>query len=312
MKRKVPGLKSWLAPFGRNRGLKLLSLLLAVALWFAVSGEERTETSLHMALEFANLPSQMAIVGDVPSELQVRINGPQSIVNRLSASRLTQAIDLANYKSGPHTFYLGPSNFSFPQGVMVLRIQPNPLIIRLSPTTSATLPIKPVLAGNLPEGFELKSIDTKPAQVTVIGPEEELLNLKFLPTQPIELNGLTESSTVRTDLDFKNLHLTLKSQAPILAELVIQPKTLTRTLAKVSVIPEPEPARLLPSEVAVTVQGSWLLVKELKAAEVQAWVDTRNLSPKRSRLQVAVNLPQGVSLVRVQPNWVSATRQRSP
>lgn len=312
MNRKEPGLKNWLAHFGRNKGLKLLSLLLALALWFAVSGEERTETSLHMALEFANLPAQMAIVGEVPSELQVRIIGPQSIVNELSQSRLTQTIDLANYKSGPQAFYLGPSSFSFPQGVMVIRIQPNPLIIRLSTTISATLPIRPVLAGNPPEGYELKGIETKPEQVTVSGPEEELKDLKFLPTHPIELSRLTESSTIRTDLDFKNLHLTLKAQVPILAELVIQPKTLTRTLAKVPVIPEPNPARLQPSQVAVTVQGSWFPMKELKPTEVQARVDTRNLGPRRSRLQVAISLPQGVSLVRVEPTWVSATRQGSP
>ena len=74
---------------------------------------------------------------------------------------------------------------------------------------------------------------------------------------------------------------------------MIQPKTLTRTLAKVSVIPQPDPAGLSPSEVAVTVQGSWLLVKELKAADVQAWVDTRNLGPRRSQLQVTVILPPG-------------------
>jgi YbbR domain-containing protein len=312
MNRKEPGLKNWLAHFGRNKGLKLLSLLLALALWFAVSGEERTETSLPIALEFANLPAQMAIVGEVPSELQVRIIGPQSIVNRLSQSRLTQTIDLANYESGPHTFYLGPSSFSFPQGVMVTRIKPNPLIIRLSPTISATLPIRPVLTGNLPEGYELKSLETRPEQVTVSGPEEELKDLKFLPTHPIELSHLTESSTMRTDLDFKNLHLTWKAQVPILAELVIQPKTLTRTLAKVPVIPEPNPARLQPSQVAVTVQGSWFPMKELKPTEVQARVDTRNLGPRRSRLQVAISLPQGVSLVRVEPGWVSATRQGSP
>src|SRR5208283_4374 len=155
MNRKEPGLKNWLAHFGRNNGLKLLSLLLALALWFAVSGEERTETTLHMALEFANLPAQVAIVGEVPSELQVRITGPQSIVNELSQSRLTQTIHLANYKSGRHIFYLGPSSFSFPQGVMVIRIQPNPLTINLSPTISATLPIRPALAGNPPEGYEL-------------------------------------------------------------------------------------------------------------------------------------------------------------
>ena len=126
------------------------------------------------------------------------------------------------------------------------------------------------------------------------------------------MSHLTESSTIRTDLDFKNLHLTLKAQVPILAELVIQPKTLTRTLAKVPVIPEPNPARLQPSQVAVTVQGSWFPMKELKPTEVQARVDTRNLGPRRSRLQVAVILPQGVSLVRVEPAWVSAARQESP
>ena len=165
---------------------------------------------------------------------------------------------------------------------MVTRIQPNPLIIDLSSTISATLPIKPVLAGNPAEGYELKSIETKPEQVTVSGPEEELKDLKFLPTHPIEMSRLTGASTIRTDLDFKNLHLTLKAQVPILVELVIQPKTLTRTLSKVSVIPEPVPARLQPSEVAVTVQGSWFRMKELNLAEVQARVDTRNLGPRRS------------------------------
>jgi YbbR domain-containing protein len=312
MNRKEPGLKNWLGRFGRNKGLKLLSLLLALALWFAVSGEERTETSLHMALEFANLPAQMAIVGEAPTELQVRIIGPQSIVNRLSESRLTQTIDLAGYKSGSHAFYLGPSSFSFPQGVMVIRIQPNPITIRLSNTVSLTLPIKPVLAGNLPEGYELKSIETKPEQLTVSGPEEELKDLKFLSTHPIDLSHLMESSTLRTDLDFKNLHLTMKEQVPIQAVLAIEPKTMTRTLAKVPVVPEPNPARLQPSQVAVTVQGSWFQVKELKPAEVQVQVDTRNLGPRQSRLQVAVILPSGVSLVRVEPAWVSATRQGSP
>ena len=121
---------------------------MALALWFTVSGEERTETSLHMALEFVNLPAKMVLTGEVPAELQVRVIGPRSIVNKLSQSRLTQTIDLASYKGGPHTFYLGPNSFSFPRGVVVTRIQPNPLMLKLSPTISATLPVKPVLAGN--------------------------------------------------------------------------------------------------------------------------------------------------------------------
>ena len=305
-------MQKWLASLGRHKALKLLSLLLALALWFAVSGEERTETSLHMALEFVNLPAKMVITGEIPAELQVRVIGPRSIVNKLSQTRLTQTIDLANYKSGPHTFYLGPNSFSFPRGVVVTRIQPNPLTLNLSPTISATLPIKPVLAGNPPEGYELVNAKVRPEQVTVSGPLQELSDLKFIPTHPIDLRRLTELTIIATDLDFKNLHLTLKDQIPILAELDIQPKTLIRTLSGVPVLPEPGPALLTPSQVAVTVQGPWPRVKDLKPEDVKAAVDTRNLSRGRARLTISINLPQGVSLVRVQPGSVSASREKKP
>jgi YbbR domain-containing protein len=305
-------LQKWLASLGRHKGLKLLSLLLALALWFAVSGEERTETSLHMALEFVNLPAKMVITGEIPAELQVRVIGPRSIVNKLFQTRLTQTIDLANYKSGPHTFYLGPNSFSFPRGVVVTRIQPNPLTLNLSPTISATLPIKPVLAGNPPEGYDLVNAKTRPEQVTVSGPLQEISDLKFIPTHPIDLRRLTELTVTATDLDFKNLHLTLKDQTPILAELDIRPKTLTRTLSGVPVLPEPGPALLTPSQVTVTVQGPWPRVKDLKPADVKAAVDTRNLSRGRLRLNVSISLPQEVSLVRVQPVWVSASREKTP
>ena len=131
-------------------------MLLALALWFAVSGEERTETSLHMAVEFVNLPAKMVLTGEVPADLQVRVIGPRSIVNKLSQGRLTQTIDLSAIRSGPHTFYLGPNSFSFPRGVVVTKIQPNPMTITLSSTITATLPIKPVVAGSPPEGYELR------------------------------------------------------------------------------------------------------------------------------------------------------------
>ena len=62
----------------------------------------------------------------------------------------------------------------------------------------------------------------------------------------------------------------------------------------------------------VTVQGPWPRVKDLKPADVKATVDTRNLSRGRTRLNVSISLPQGVSLVRVQPGSVRASREKPP
>ncbi len=305
-------MKGWFASLSRHKGLKLLSLLLALALWFAVSGEERTEISLHMAVEFVNLPAQMVITGEVPAEVQVRVIGPRSIVNKLSQTRQSLPIDLAGYKSGPHTYRLGPNSFSFPRGVVVTSFQPNPLNFNLSATITATLPIKPILAGSLPEGYELVNAKTKPAQVTVTGPAEELSDLKFIPTHPLDLSRLTEMTITATDLDFKNLHLSLKNHVPILAELDIRTKTLTRTLPEVPVMPDPGPANLRPAHVAVIVQGPWPLVKDLKLADVKATVDTRSLGHGRARLNVSISLPQGVTLVRLQPGSVTCSPGKTP
>jgi YbbR domain-containing protein len=308
----VAGLKGRLASLGRNKGLKLLCLLLALTLWFAVSGEERTETSLNMTLEFVNLPAKMVRTGEVPSDLQVRVIGPRSVINKLAQSRLTYSIDLSGYKSGPHAYYPDPNSFSFPRGVAVTRIQPNPIIFNLSPSINATLTVKPSLVGQPPEGYELAGTKTRPERVTVSGPQNELEHLKFLPTHPIDLRNLTESTVVATYLDFQNLHLTLQKQVPILTELNIRPKTITRSLAGVALTPELGPARLKPSQVTVTVKGPWPQVKNLKPADIKATVDVKELGRKSRRLEVSVVLPQGLSLVRVHPHRVTASPQKAP
>jgi YbbR domain-containing protein len=304
-------LKSWFGTLKRNRLLKFLSLLLALALWFAVSGEERTETSLNMTLEMVNLNHNLMVTSEVPPAIQVRVVGSRSIINNLSQSRQTTTLDLSGYKSGRHSFSLGPNSFSLPRGVQVVRIQPNPITLTLAATITRTLPIKPVLENNPAEGYELVSVHTRPAQVTVRGPAPELAELQFIATLPIDLSFLKEHTVIATDLDFKNLHLALKDAIPILADIQIGPKTMTRTFPGVPVLTDPQEARVSPAQVTLTIQGPWPLVHTLKAEDLKARADTRNLAPGRHRLNVSVELPQGVSLVRSRPAIVTVTLARS-
>jgi YbbR domain-containing protein len=304
-------LKNWFGTLGRNRLLKLLSLLLAIALWFAVSGEERTETSLNMALELVNLHHNLMVTSEVPPAIQVRVVGPRSIINSLSQTRLSETIDLAGYKNGPHTFYLGPNSFAFPRGVQVIRIQPNPIYLTLAATMNQTLPIKPVLENNPPEGYKVTSVRTRPAQVTVKGPYPELAELNFIPTLPIDISHLKENAIIPTDLDFKKLHLSLKEPVPILADIQIGTKTLTRTFSGVPVLLQPQTAKAKPAHVALTLKGPWPLVHDLKADDLKAQVDTSNLTPGRHRLKVSAELPPGVSLVRSRPATITVTVPKS-
>jgi YbbR domain-containing protein len=301
-----------LASLGRNKGLKLLALLLAVTLWLSVGGEERTEATLNVALELTNLPHHLMVTSEVPPAVQVRVMGPRSFIRNLSQSRLTYSLDLSSFKRGSHAIPLRPANLPFMRGVTVVRIQPNPLNLTLVPTMTQTLSIKPVLEGRPPKGYEVVSVHTRPEEVTVVGPSGELADLQFIQTMPIDLGDLTASATVPTDLDFKNLHLTVKEHVPILADISVAAKELTRIISGVLVVPGPQPARLKPSQVTLTLKGPWPQLKDLKPEDLQAMVDTRNLKAGRHRLRVTVHLPSGLNLQGLKPETVTAEVRKAP
>jgi len=299
-------LPGWLASLGRNKALKLLSLFLAVALWLAVGGEERTETTLSISLELTNLPQNLMVTSEVPSNLQVRVNGPRGLIRTLSQSRLTQSLDLAGVKAGRQSFPLGAASFNFPRGVQVTRVQPNPLTLILTPTMTRSLPVEPVFMGNPPEGYEVKGVKTRPSKIEIKGPVSELEGLGSIPTVPMDISGLTSPITLATSPNFKELHFTMVQQAPILADVDIGPKTLQRTFKDVTVIPQPVAAKLSPSKVTVTLKGPWPRVKDLELKDLPALVDTEDLPPGRHRLKVQVQVPTGLTLEKISPKTVQA------
>lgn len=305
-------MRDLLGSLRRNKGLKLLSLLLAVALWSAVGVEEPTETSLSMALELINLPPGMMITSEIPPSLQVRIMGPGSAIRKLTQTRMAQTIDLAGFKRGRHSLPLGPKSFNFPRGVQVTRVQPNPLNLVLAPTMVKALQIQPLLEGNPPEGFEIISIRVRPPQIKVKGPYAEIADLKFLPTFPLDAGQLTASATLAGELDFKNLHLAIVDQVPILVDVNVAAKQISRTISGVPVTAAPRKARLSASQVTLALQGPMLQLKDLKPGDLKAAVDTSNLTPGRHRLNVSVSLPPNITLDRVQPGAVTAWIEKSP
>ncbi|MDD2903149.1 MAG: CdaR family protein [Syntrophales bacterium] len=305
-------MKGFIGSLGRNKGLKLLSLLLAVALWAAVGVEEPTETTLSMALELANPPQHMMITSEIPSSLQVRVHGPGSVIRRLTQSRLVQTIDLSGFKLGAHTIPLGPKNFSFPRGVQVTRVQPNPLVLTLASAMVRTLEVHPVLEGKPPKGYEITGVRARPSQIRVKGPTTEIADLKFLPTIPLDVSQLTVGATLAAELDLKNLHLAPQDQTPILVDVEVEPKKISRTISGVPVAAIPQKAHLSPSRVSLILKGPMLELRSLKPAELMATVDTSNLSPGRHRLNVSVNLPSSLELVRIHPATITARIEKSP
>ncbi|AEB09329.1 CdaR family protein [Desulfobacca acetoxidans] len=306
-------MKKYLASLKKNKGLKFLALLLALIAWFAVGSEERTETTLQLALELTNIPRNLIVTNEIPTLLEVRVQGPRSVIRELTNEKLHKKIDLSGAKTGSHTIPLPPSSLNFPRGVVVTRIRPNALSITLDQALTRQLDVQPVIKGSPAPGFEVGEVILTPKQVLIRGPKRDLNQLKFINTIPIDINNLSSSIVKDVELDFKNLSITYLENEPLVVKITIRPKLQTKTFVNINVLPVQDSgtAHLSPSKVAVTVRGPSTNLEHLRPEDISAKVSLKNLKPGRYEVRVAVEVSDGLEVLKVAPGKIKVNLRRA-
>jgi YbbR domain-containing protein len=117
----MPLLRNWVL---HNWHLKLFALLAAFLLWSTYTSEPAAEFGFAVPLEIRNVPSNMEISGDIPSQVRLRVRGRSSLLRRLSAADLGITVDLAGAKPGEMRIELTPDMVETPYGATVVRIAP--------------------------------------------------------------------------------------------------------------------------------------------------------------------------------------------
>jgi YbbR domain-containing protein len=199
----------------KNLAYKVLAVLLAIIVWYVVVGEERAEVGLTVPLELINIPRDLIVVNNVTQGIEIRVNGPRSLVRSLSMENLSKSLDLSNTRTGNVSFSISSEGIPLPRGVKITRINPTQVTLVLQKLATKKIKVKPRITGKPASGFEIDSIQVNTEQVEIAGPEEVVTNLEHLYTKPIEIQGLKSSIKQRTYLDFRNHQIYLVKEVPI-------------------------------------------------------------------------------------------------
>ena len=125
----------------------LISLLLAIMLWYNVGGEQTVDTSVMIPVEVLNLPRELVISNQFKREIEVSVNGPRSLIAQLQNQQISRQINLSDATPGTRVVTNDISSIDFPRGIDVLRIQPTSIILSLDKLVKKTFPINPVTTG---------------------------------------------------------------------------------------------------------------------------------------------------------------------
>ena len=289
-------------------GLKTLSLIIAVVLWFVVLGSRNVEVTKEVPVEIIT-PADLVVANEVPDKVAFRISGPKAFLrNILNRKEDPIRVNLSSAKAGLVTYRFFSDNIQIPIGVKVLTINPTAIIVKLEYVKRKEVPIKLVTRGEAPSGYRITRLELNRSTVKIRGAETRIDQISEAPTTSLDLGSIRESGEREIAIDLAKMPgLMLDSEAPKL-QFQVEQSTANFKIrnADVKVLTGRKYA-VQPPEVTIYVRCSPEELKALVRSKVFAVADLKNKGPGTYEPNISVQLPSNIKLIKVLPSKVKVT-----
>ena len=180
---------------GKNLHLKVLSVILAIFLWFFISrgqGGETMEISLGVPVELHNLPPEMEVIRGPVERVDVRLSGPRRVVSRVSQMGINIPLDLMGAAEGETTFELFTSDLKVPERITVTRVSPSSVTVLLERTVKKEVSVALPVEGVPAVGYRALEPVITPKTIEIKGPRTQLAGISTLKTAVVSVEGAAE------------------------------------------------------------------------------------------------------------------------
>lgn len=160
----------------KTLGIKLLSLLMALMLWFYVvnqGGAATHQNYQQTKLNYYNVPAGLTVAG--PQSVSVRIWGSAKDTGSIIAY-----VDLAGMQAGS---YRAEVKVKPLQGVMFATVQPDKVDIEIKNPTDRSFTINYELPQSLPVDVDLRDVTISPEKCIVRGEAQAISKVAFVYAQ---------------------------------------------------------------------------------------------------------------------------------
>ncbi|HEY8449522.1 MAG TPA: CdaR family protein [Bacillota bacterium] len=303
----------------KNSTARVLSVVLAVVLWFYVVSEQNPTVAktFRIPLEVRSLDPMLAVVSIDPEAVSVVVEGPGQVVNALTPEDFTATINLADAAPGP---VVATVHVTAPNATQLVEVEPSQVISLVEPVVEARVPVELAVTGRVAPDFRAEEPEIIPPEVVVRGGSSLVARVERVVTN-IDVGGAR--STVQQQLALYAIDASGR-QVP---DVQIVPRHVTVT---VPVRPLP-PLALLPIQVrlegqpangyevaapAVSRPGYAVVRAESAVLAEITHVTTKPVDIRGARApveqSVELELPDGIELVGPERVHVYVPIRRAP
>jgi len=183
-----------------NKGLKALSLLMAVMSWYMIQDAISNQTEIPDIRLQIQTPEGLAILNQSATTVDVTCRGAREDLQHLDPRQIQAVLDVT-LKNGviPEEIAIVPENIKGARGVRVVAINPHKVRVTLDHEGEKRVPVKGRTTGQ-PLFGQVESVSCEPSAVLLRGPAAKLRTTECVYTQPVDVDGRVESFVRRTPL----------------------------------------------------------------------------------------------------------------
>ncbi len=221
----------------RNPGLKVLALVIALTVWFALSGERRertSERSYHVPLSIVNIPRRTLIASPLPASVDIRLRGPFTALRQLEPDKLEAVLDLSSAQPGERVYRLTAEDVNVPPDIEVISLAPQAIPFLLDTLEEKQIPVTPEVTGQPAAGMRIADVRVEPAAVRIEGPAGALSRMSTVRTVPVSADGRSATFSTPAAVLATGPGIRVR-QSPVVSVTVV-------------LVPEPSPAPTTPAK----------------------------------------------------------------
>jgi hypothetical protein len=267
--------------------LKLVSLGLAVLLWYVIAGEKTSEMGLSVPVELQNFPQDLELTGEPVNAVEVRLRASPGIIQRLGPGDISARIDVKGADE-----------------VRVVKISPAIITLNFERTQQKSVPIRPRLLGRPAAGHEVAEVTATPAEVQVIGPKSRVNDVESAYTEPVSVDGARTDVTERVAIGIEDPLLRIQGTPRVEVTARVREVHDSRVFEGLAIGLRGGEGTLRPGQVRVVLLGPASTLAKVTPADVRPYVDVSHAQPGQPA-PVSVELAPGLAGVTVK-EWIPA------
>lgn len=178
------------------------ALLVALLLWVVAHSTSPVERPFDLPVRAADIPDELVVTGQNYDRVNIHVRGSRAALASLSASDLEYVADLSTAAPGDLSQEVDVTKIerTLPRGAEIVSRLPVSIDFVLERKHTRSVKVQADVTGTPAQGYELGTISIVPASASVTGARSEVLGLKRVETETVDISGATASIVRRVKL----------------------------------------------------------------------------------------------------------------